>query len=474
MTINIPEDTLKYSSSLVTYEDCFQRIYEYLQNKEGVRNVLATSVITTLMSIISSISAGLSSGILTAEQEAFLQTANNRENVLAKCALDFGLFLSRKNPAQISVQIQNSSVNPVVIPKFSSFTVDKIKLFNRDKLIIPAASVINVTLYEGEKMEESFTVTGAYDTFFLSKTNNFNISTEDIYAQDLKTEEIYTCIQEPLFTTGSNAEPAVQQVTLPDGSVMIKLGNDIYGKLPSTGSTLKIYYIKTNGKSGNESLKENTKIIYAANTDLIILSKSSLILGEDELSTEYYRNFAPGMKSSLVIGGAVTLDQLKPLALSFRDVIDCQLLGQRSTFPTDLRYLNVVQASVLTSNGLLPDTDWDEFVSHMRQRTTFEFSKVDPTSVDINLTLEVFVSEELRSADTVTKIKSAFAEYFTPRLNYIGMSFYLSDVGKILRTVLGSEELQRYNVIFPKENRTIQKTQYLVLRNITVTLKSDI
>ena len=57
-------------------------------------------------------------------------------------------------------------------------------------------------------------------------------------------------------------------------------------------------------------------------------------------------------------------------------------------------------------------------------------------------------------------------------MGYIGKNFYISDVGKILRTVLGSEELKRYNIIFPTESTSIKSTQYLHLRNLIVNLVS--
>ena len=473
--IDIPVNELRYNSSILSYEDMFSLLHTFYTNRKKITEVLGTESVSILMRIIAAVQAGEQMNIISATQESTLATATKDETIKAKTALDFGVFLQRKTPAAINVEIQNLSLNSIKIPKFSSFTINKTKLFNRDEIVAIPAETLTTTLYEGERVEESFVFSGAnYETLFLTKVKDYSISTDDIYVEvtDNLSTDIYKCIKEPLFVTGSNNVKAVQQITTQTGEVMIEFGDGVYGKKPSQGSLVKVVYIKTKGSNGNIVVTENSKIEYQNDLDISIKNTSSLLNGADELSAEYYRHFAPALRSSTVIGGAIDYNQLKAWALSFRNVVDCQLLGQRDTFPNNLRYLNVIQASVLTTSGILKPQEWDQFVVHMKKRSNMEFSRVDPEGIDIDINIEVYISADIYSETTRNKITSAFQEYFTPKINYIGQNFYISDVGKILRTVLGSEELKRYNVIFPTENTSIKATQYLKLRNFTLRLIS--
>lgn len=457
--------------SNVNYEDIHQDIINYLTAREEITEILPTSLINTLIACQASITAGLSSAVQVATQEVFLDTAYNSVSILAN-AINLGAFIKRKDPANIKVKIINTSEETITVPRFSAFSLEGTKIFNRDAFELPPDATIELTFYEGEEVTEEFIATGEdYETFFLSKTLNFQISTEDIYAIETHQTEtiIYECTKEALYTTGSNSSQYMQQKTLPTGSVILKTGNGTYGKKPTEGSKIEVHYIKTQGSAVTLAVEEGTKITSTIN-GLLITTESALQNGGDEMSVEFYQNYASSIASSAVTGGCVTLEQLTQYALQFSGIADCKLLGQRDTFPDNLRYLNVIQATILTHKGIITDEEWAEFVEYMKQKTTFEFVRVDPIGINIDIEISVVVSKSINADLVKTQIENAFKQYFELKIGSIGKCFYISDIGKILRTVLGVNELVRFSVILPVMDKIITSTQYLKINRLSVSV----
>ena len=82
------------------------------------------------------------------------------------------------------------------------------------------------------------------------------ISKDDIFVESENT--IYNCIKEPLYTTGPNIVPEVQQITMPHGSVLLKFGNGVFGRIPTFHSEILVHYIQTSREDGNKIIEENT------------------------------------------------------------------------------------------------------------------------------------------------------------------------------------------------------------------------
>ena len=188
-TVGVP---LKLSDTSPDFESLVLQLQLFLDSKGTWSDVLPSSLGQTLIEMMAAVGAFNQFAIESALREAFLTTAKRQSSVYAVARM-LGVRLVRKSPASVSVNLQRGdSTVQKVIPKFTQFTINNKKFFNRDNIVFPAgviavgkahiydSTVPDVLLYEGEVKTKSYSSdTTQFREIYLEE-NGFNVSDEDV------------------------------------------------------------------------------------------------------------------------------------------------------------------------------------------------------------------------------------------------------------------------------------------------------
>jgi hypothetical protein len=131
---------------------------------------------------------------------------------------------------------------------------------------------------------------------------------------------------------------------------------------------------------------------------------------------------------------ATTRSEFSALPLTYPGVMDALVVGQREVAPTDVRYMNLVRVSLLTSSPMT-DAFWSAFSSWYTRRIMYpvRIYRQDPIPMAVSVSLNVYCSSTADLPTVKAKVIAAVTELFTPRAGYIGFNIYRSDIYDAVR-----------------------------------------
>lgn len=210
-----------------------------------------------------------------AAKEAFLETATQRDSLLAIASLLDYIPVGR-TAARTSIQLNAANslatdANPILIPAGTRFLAKSLVdgaddvvflsiqnvAFNVSGTLVsgystyPKATVATVLLTEGEIFTESFTSNGSLSQrFTLSRTgivsNSLTVTVgEGIGGSSIEYGQVTRLIEytgtDPVYAAELNA----------DDSTTLVFGNGVSGKVPTTNAVVTITYKRSRGAAGN-------------------------------------------------------------------------------------------------------------------------------------------------------------------------------------------------------------------------------
>lgn len=322
-----------------------------LQKRQSWSDLTLSGVGTTLIDFISAMANASLTAIERSAQETSLDTARLNSSVLTISRM-LGVHISRKIPARVQCTIFNaqSTGTTVQMPAYTSFSINGVRLFNREDIILSGGTPQTIWLYEGEVVVERINqASGAAFQRYELGAPDYVVSDLDLFAVVNGTK--FNRVTDGLWHYGAN-DLVFYENTLPDGRVEAIFGDDTHGIAPKLNQQIDFYTVRTSGAAGNNADLQNKKLSVLSTAVTAAVEGTAITAlygGSDENDSEFYRIMAPFMNKSR--DHATTRDTYMALTLNYPydKVIDAIFLGQAETYPNDIRYMNVVTVTLLTA-----------------------------------------------------------------------------------------------------------------------------
>lgn len=455
---------------------------DYEQNKAEIEAIVASSNAwkDNYTAAVGAALIRIGATILTYDQFSLVRSA--QETMLPTAVIDssiyagtkhLGVRLARRIPSQMAVTVTRTgdTSSGQTITAYTQFNCAGVRLFNRDDIIFPSGvASIGVLLYEGSVQTTSFVSTGESFLNFELGAGDYTISDIDTVVRVNNLAWTRTQFQQ-YFNIGlweyDTNDQVFEDETTPDGNVNITFGNGVQGAIPPAGATITISYVSTNGQEGNVDLTGQTLVANFLNGISGTVTGVG-INGTDEQSAATYKTLGPGLFFAKY--RATDITSHSAVARRYPGVIDAIFEGQQTLHPSDLRFMMIVRATLLTQTTWLTP-DWDAFIAWFQDLgiANIIIQSNTPTAVPVNFSVNVFVRSVSTPLNVIqNKIIANLKAAFTPRAGILGYSRYLSDFEPIISDA--DPSVDYFDLISPTTDTIAGKYQYITLGTITVNM----
>lgn len=447
------------------------------QSPTGSWNDLAVSGTgTTIVRWIASWAAFGQGSIGRALQEAFPDTARSPSAVFRACRLQ-GIHIIRSRPGSIGVTLTRTDnlATPLIIPALSQFTVGGQAFYNTTSITLSGTGAsIAATLNRGQLATLTFTGSGLPLQFYvLGSPGTWSISDVDVWMTD-STGAVWTSIRTGLWreTSGNNT---FFESTLPDGTVHCQFGDGTYGNIPPAGQVVFTYV-----NLASAVVSATTPVVgtigNAVGFAVTAVSTTNASPNQDPPTPDFYKAMGPGGPANNLRG--VTRDDIRAITLQYDGVVDALFRGQAELNPSDIRFMNSLSATLLTTS-LWTQQQWLTFKQYMESGiipATCVLRRDDPKPVTVNVSLEVAATTSASLDSLTTLVTQVVDTFFTPSDESLGKSLEPSDLiiaimesATYLQAPGESGSLIDYvRVNAPANPVVIPNTSYLVLGTLTL------
>lgn len=417
--------------------------------------------------------------IMRAFQEAFPETASADSSIMAATRM-LGVRPRRRLPARVSVTLTRPDTGTYLeVPRYSVFTVNGVKFFNREKIVFKASSLsVNAYLFQGLVRTETLESTGEPFQRFVLGDGTKTPADADVRVTVNGVE--WSLIQEGPWTL-ERGSYQVYESTTASGDIELSFGNGDYGAVPDMSAIISVTWVETLGPLGNidaSGLPVEWEDMPSGVT-VSGITTSNAEGGDYEIKSAVYRKIAPSLRASN--NRAVRRSDYKAEALKFAGVKDALFRGQAELAPNRRSMMNVIGVTLLT-DAPWTSTQKENFEREFQEKIgiyQLEFLWIDPTYQVQNIVADVYCKPDAPLEDVRTELIAALKELYEFRVNYLGFSIYQTDITDILngrRASSPSEQLERaieYVVLDTSVTKDIiltKKTEYVKLGDITLNL----
>ncbi len=414
--------------NIIDYEGIFFQLRDQLLTKSEWTEIITARGAGTITHLVSAVGAMNQLGFERAVQEVFPDTAIIPTSDY-RIARMHGVPIKRNTPAAVTVRLSRDGGQPALeMPEYTQFLVGDLDFFNRASIIwAPNQIEAVVTLYQGSLRSQVVTSTGlGYQRFYVGPTG-FAASNDDFFA-------IIDGLRWDMVTDGIYARSPVEQIfygnALPDGRVDCWFGNGIFGAVPPAGQSIAFIYAETLGaQANNDDL--GLAVSNTAFPGITGTTESSIANGEMYSPAAFYKLHAPHIYAAK--RRAVTNEDFRALTLDYPGVIDAQILGQRDTRPDDLRWMNLLEAAVLTQ------TPWDAttfqiYANTMRLKSfdNLRMVQVVTEALTLDVSFDIYCFKQVDLTATKGLIAERVREFYAPQLGSLGAKYLHSDLHNLI------------------------------------------
>lgn len=436
------------SSLTPDYESIRAALAADLSTRSSWAGLIETQTGTTLLDWIASIGAFQQGAVLRAASDAFAETAMS-ERALYSIADMQGLRLSRKQPAVMTLRVAYTQAGggpaTLTIPAYTQLQGAGTFWYVWNAVSIPTGTTADIVVHQGFIVDQTTTGLGTDFQAFESVEKNFTVSNQHV-AVFVDNSPIPVVTSEGLWNY-KNAAGVVDRTTA-EGRLHLLFGNATYGTVPGANSSIRIVYAVTSGADGNSVAALGQRISQVDNivdgTTFTVLDTPSG--GADQTSASTFR--ALSSTNFGTMGSAVTRQQFLAVALSYPGVVDAKLYAQRERDTLDVKQMNVVQVSVLTSSAW-NNTAKDAFLAYLQERVLYtthllwKNTTPAPRTVNVQLSCYNWADIEQCRADATAAIQ----KLFSLRAGYLGYDITVSDLHRVV--LASNKGIEYLNVIAP-------------------------
>jgi hypothetical protein len=414
----------------------FEGILSQLQADLGVRQDTWSDLLTagtgeTLTEWISATGAFNQLSIERSLQELFTDTALQPSSIYRICRM-LGVHILRKVPAQVTVTLTRiGSEDSLTINSYSQFTINSQPFFNRSTIFMAVGQdTIDVTLYQGLVNTETFTSDGtAFQRFYVGPAD-FSLSNDDLFATVGTPPTTFQKTETGLWHYAGNSRVFYEN-TLPNGQVDILFGNNIYGQSPSIDDQITFYYTTTLGSAG---ILDRSGDPVTLNGSAVVngITISTIQQGANERPIKFYKLLAADLYAAR--RRMVTRRDHNAIVRTYPGVLDCKIRGQAEVAPGDLRWMNNLDATLIT-DPVWSVSQWNQFKIWAQDRfgiATTHFNRHDPTLIPTEIEVEIYCFNQADLTTTANLVRARLEQFFEVGLGSLGASYYLSDIDSIV------------------------------------------
>lgn len=475
------------------FEGIKLQLISILREKGSWKDIIQAGVGETLIEFIATIAAYSQGAIQRALQENMLDTARLKSSIYTITRM-LGVHIGRKVPSSTLTRLTCEADNKNMrVPKYSQFSINGLNFYNRDDIVFtPQHTSTDVVLYEGTVNITAYTSSGRPFQSFEIGGDDFMVADVDITCIDSNFTE-YKRVTNGLWHYGAS-DKVFYENTTPNGNVECRFGNGVYGAIPTVDTTLNFVYTTTSG-SYNDTTRTQLAVTLLAVNDTVAsrirrsttsdeLSERNRVTasvrgytlepisgGGDEEDEEFYRALAPFIRRA--DGRAVTRMDHYAVALTCPEVkiADIYFQGQQELAPANRNFINVVGITALKKNGdHLTNNEKSRFLKWFEERAIWrcQYQWIDPTPVYIDVIANVFCGPGADLPRIESFLEYKLKELMAVRRGSLGYSEYQSDIFNVLKTKYTSMKVDYVDLIEPTIASVVNKTQFVVLQNITL------
>lgn len=416
----MPQDRLILSNLTVDYEDYKQQINRFLSTQDIWKGEETTQTSQTLVGLVSTIATHNSAQIIRASEDAYAETAQSDAAIRSITSMQ-GIRLTRKSPAVVR-NVRLSSTMPITIPPYTQMSCNGVALFNRKEIKIELDEVY-ADLHLGTVRRLQSEGIGADYQSFVAEEADFRVSNDDVsvIVGGNKYQKSFGGLW------NFKGKLAFQDLTLPDGRLLIMFGNRSFGGVPQRNETIHIQYVLTDGESSNNvNLIDGTVTVSGFDT-VSGVCESNPLGGANEKPIIVYKNVASGSFGTNL--SAVTKSHYQNIVTTYPGVLDAVTQAQREINPLVPEYMNVIRVAVLTN------TPWDQqmmkdFLQTMQEQSMYAgyFKEFSPLPIDRDVEVDVYTFNTAQLEQVRTRSIEAIENLFKPQPGLLMTNFYNSDL----------------------------------------------
>lgn len=278
------------------HSELVKGLKEYLKQKDEFKDYnFEGSALKNLIDILAYVNLYGGSYLNFSVNELFLRHAQNSDNVL-KLANMLNYIPRRRSAPSITATITKNTSDQVYIPAYSKFSMgNSIVLTNLEDIVLTETST-DITLYEGEWVEEEFTSDGTdFQKYELSSREEIDQQHFFVFVypwngadNDVDVEQWNSAHENKWNVNGKNFYVEYYE------SFWLKFDNGRLFKKPAQYDKILVKYLKTNGSTYNSTTGQ---ILLTSNitggSNLVFSTTSILSGGVSEESIDEIKARAP-------------------------------------------------------------------------------------------------------------------------------------------------------------------------------------
>lgn len=390
---------------------------------------LTTQTSQTLIEYISTVGTLNQGRIIRSYEDAYAETAQSDDGILSIAQMQ-GLRLTRYLPASAPATI--TSPTTVSLPPLTQFNCSGNYFFNNENLTLVAGTPTNITLYEGQVYSYVLNGLGTERQTFVSSQNGFVISDQDVWVQ------VNGVFLPKSFGNLWNYDglPGFADLTMSDGRLLIQFGNlgginGQFGTIPGTNDVVIVSFPVTQGATGNSLSTSGKAVTVAGFSTITGTMTDNPSGGANDKSIIAYKNVASG--SFGTYSSAVTKSQYQAIVATYPGIIDAVTQSQREIDPGDLRWMNVVRVSALTSS-VWTQAQIQDFLTYCQSVTMYAvyFLWQEAIAIPQAVVANVYVYNSAVPTQVQSNSVTAITNLFAPRPGLLMTNFYISDLVEVI------------------------------------------
>jgi uncharacterized phage protein gp47/JayE len=416
-----------------------------------------------------------------ASKEAFINTATQRESVLALANLLDYRPRGRTSARSTVVLTNSSSTTQYFIPRGTSLTgqseAGSFTCYTESDVDLNVNGSVPTVVFEGSQVLED-SEEGNLGVSSGTASQRFDIPSDNVVDGSIKVfvkedgvlNTQYRFV--PRISDARFGERVFSTYTTAQGTTQIVFGNNINGFIPPVNAPVLSSYATSSGKSGNYPANSVSGFQSFLSSDVSVASSTAFIGGSDEESIESLRSSIP--TSSRPQNRAVTLDDFIDLALGVSGVYKATALYAAASVPGAAASVTVYPVTLQTDYSTTSNTSAsvstelvEDIVNEVQPKTLLGVQVVVSDSVTltpINITAKVYINERFVRSWVVTDIYTALEALFTFDSVNFGQRLTLSQIYRTIVSINGVD----YAEIDPDDGGVFSTTSSGVEQSITV------
>ena len=416
-------NTLELSDLTTDFSDFVVQFNNWLSQKEVWKGTLTTQTSQTLVELASALGAFSTGRIYRVYEDAYAETAQS-DNAIRAIVQMQGLRMARYLPAGLAITL--TSPFNVSLPPLTQFGVGGFQFFNRTQFNLLAGTPLIATVFEGSIKSIATNGLGTDLQSFVSDEDGFIVS-------DLDMQIAINGIIIPKAFGGLwnyKGLPAYSDLTMADGRALIQFGNAVFGSVPGVNDTVSITYPITKGGAGNNLALTNDAISVSGFPTIVGIVNANPTGGANDKPIVAYKNVASGSFGTYL--SAVTKSQYQATIISYPGIIDAYTQAQREIDPSQLKWMNVIRVSGLTSSPWTQQQKAD-FCAYQQTVCMYApyFVWVDAKAVPRDVNVEVYVFNTATLSEIQQAVTNAIVALFSPQPGLLMTNHYQSDLTRV-------------------------------------------